>query len=141
VKIIIAIMICVALFPYCKAQSTEHAKFNLDTLLINKNDSRFFEAAYDSKNIIRLREVLNITDSSKTISIQCTFSNGSGTILKIFNPFAEQLVYKAELYSYKKKDYLETSTVPVFPKIISYETWPYKIDQIRLSGFKLVKSD
>jgi hypothetical protein len=58
-------------------------------------------------------------------------------MLKIQNPFSKQLIYMAALYAYKKKIYIETSTVPVYPKISSYETWPYKIDRLRLTGFIL----
>jgi hypothetical protein len=126
---------------FSNAQSIPPTDSNLtpkiDTILVNRNDKRYFEAEYDSKNILKFKEVSGILDSAKTLSIELTFGDAMGTMLKIFNPFSEKLVYKAELYSYKKKDYLETSTVPVFPKISSFETWPYKIDQIRLTGFKI----
>ncbi len=133
-KKVFSLLACIILLSYCEAQTGP----GIDTLQISRNDNRYFEAEYDSKNILRFKEVPGIADSSKTLSIQFTGSE-SGTMLKIFNPFSEQLMYKAELYSYKKKDYIPTSTIPVYPKLISYETWPYKIDKIRLTGFRLVK--
>lgn len=111
----------------------------MDTLIINRNDNRFFEAEYDLTSTLKFKEVSTILDSSKTVSIGLTFNEGSGAMLKIYNPFSDKLVYKAELYSYKKKDYLETSTVPIFSKLSSFEIWPYKIDRIRLTGFMLTK--
>ena len=98
------ILVCIVSLSYCEAQSTDKTEPKADTLKISRNDSRFFEAEYDLKNILRFKEVPNILDSSKTLSIQLTFNDGAGTMLKIFNPFSEQLIYKAELYSYKKKD-------------------------------------
>jgi hypothetical protein len=138
-KITIAIA-CILSLMYCQAQTNEKTDSRyVDTLQINVKDKRFFEAERNTDNTLRFKEVREITDSSKTLTIELTYSNGAGAMLKILNPFSEQLVYKAELYSYKKKDYLETSTIPVYPKLSSFETWPYKIDQIRLTGFKLVK--
>ena len=122
-----------------KAQSVEKSELRMDTLIINRNDNRFFEAEYDLTSTLKFKEVSTILDSSKTVSIGLTFNEGSGAMLKIYNPFSDKLVYKAELYSYKKKDYLETSTVPIFSKLSSFEIWPYKIDRIRLTGFMLTK--
>lgn len=122
-----------------EAQSVEKSELRVDTLIINRNDNRFFEAEYDLTSTLKFKEVSTILDSSKTVSIELTFNEGSGAMLKIYNPFSDKLVYKAELYSYKKKDYLETSTVPIFSKLSSFEIWPYKIDRIRLTGFILTK--
>lgn len=123
----------------CEAQSTDKSEFIIDTLIINKNDKRFFVAEHDLNNNLRFKEVLNISDSTKTLSVQLTVNDAMGSILKISNPFSDQLVYKAEMYSYKKKDFIETSTIPVYPKLVSFETWPYKIDILRLTTFKIIK--
>lgn len=116
-KKLVIILAC-SLFTICtNAQIPEQSQLKLDSLIIKRNDNRFFEAEYDLTNTLKFKEVSTISDSSKTVSINLTFNSGSGTMLKIYNPFSEQLTYKAELYSYKKKDYIETSTVPVFSKI------------------------
>ncbi len=82
------ILTCMTSLSFCKAQSTDKTEPKSDTLQINKNDSRFFEAEPDFKNTLRLKEVPNILDSSKTLSIQLIYSDASGTMLKIFNPFS-----------------------------------------------------
>lgn len=138
-KKVLIIFICILSGTYSKAQQDDKSEVKIDTLIINRNDSRYFECEYDLTNTLKFREVPKISDSSKTISIKLTFNEGTEAMLKIYNPFSEQLVYQAELYSYKKKEYLATSTIPVFPKLSSFETWPYKIDQLRLTGFKLTK--
>jgi hypothetical protein len=138
-KEVITILVCTLFTISAEAQATGKSEHKMDTLIINRNDDRYFEAEYNLDSTLKFKEVSTILDSSKTISIKLTFNEGAGAMLYIHNPFSEQLVYKAELYSYKKKDYLETSTVPVFAKLSSFETWPYKIDQIQLTGFRLTK--
>ena len=120
---------------FCNGQT------NADTLYINLNDKLFFEASMDSSNHLKLKKADTNDNSANTISISLTFSQGAGAFLKIQNPFSKALVYKAELYSFKKKDYLETSTIPVSPKLSSFETWPYRIDKMRLTGFILTDAD
>lgn len=126
--------------------ATSHAQDNTtpkelvatkDTLLIKRGDKLLFEASLNEAQNLVFTQVLTITDSAKTVRIELDFSDGLGAMLKIFNPFKQQLVYKAELYNYKKREFVETSTIPVYPGISSFETWPYKIEIIQLSGFKL----
>jgi len=105
-KKVINIFACILSIYYCEAQSTGKTESKVDTLLLSKNDNRFFEVENDLTNTLKFKEVSSILDSSKTISIQITFTEGAGTMLKIFNPFSKQLIYKAELYSYRKNDYM-----------------------------------
>ena len=133
--IFFAVVSCIC----CYGQSSNETK--VDTLYINMNDKLVFEVEVDSTNHLSFKKADANTSSSKTITIALTFTQGAGTFLKIQNPFSKELSYKAELYAYKKKEYLETSTVPIEPKIGSFETWPYKIDKMRLSGFTLKNAD
>ncbi len=136
-------ILTIAIFMFshtCTANSifvVDSSKTKTDTILLNRNDNRYFEADYDSKNKISFREVNTVLDSARTIMIELSYNNETGTMLKISNPFSKHLIYKAELYAFRKDEYIETSTVPVFPRISSYETWPYKIDRIRLTSFRL----
>ena len=111
----------------------------LDTLTINLKDRLFFEVEQGANNQLTFTKVDEIKNVDKTITIESVFTEGSGTMLKIFNPFKKQLVYKAELYSFKNKEFIETSTVPVYPGISSFETWPYRIERMRLTGFMLTR--
>lgn len=143
-KYLIAIFLTASSFTFTTAQSqdtTAQIIETTDTLYLSINEKLFFEAKADANHHLSFKAVKDITAKEKTITIELTFTSGSGAFLKIFNPFSEQLTYKAELYSYKKKDYVETTTVPVYPKISSFETWPYKIDKIRLTGFVLSRTE
>ena len=123
-------------FMYCQGQSND-LNIKFDTIQINLNERLLFKVGVDSSDHLTFSKVNGFIDSTTIMSIELTYNGAAGTILKLNNPFSKEIVYKAELYSHKKKKFLETSTVPIFPGISSYETWPYKIDTIQLSGFKL----
>ena len=123
----------------CYGQSSNETK--VDTLYININDKLLFEVEVDSANHLSFKKAGTNAISSKTISIELSFNQGAGAMLKIQNPFPKELSYKCELYAYKKKEYLETSTIPIRANLGAFETWPYKIDKMRLTGFVLKNAD
>ena len=59
------------------------------------------------------------------------------SVLTITNPFDKQLNYKAFIKVPNRDGYKKTSIVPIYPKIYSIEMWPYKIESIILTDFKL----
>ena len=118
---------------YCQGQSNIMS----DTIYLNLNDKLLIEAYLDSSNHISFKKVDVAMNVEKTMSIELKYGSDMGAMMVLKNPFPKKLHYKAELYSYKKKDYVETSVIPVHPNLVSYETWPYKIDKIRLTGFTL----
>ncbi|MFN8306950.1 MAG: hypothetical protein U0T79_09265 [Ferruginibacter sp.] len=131
----------ISIFAVCSGQVNEsqNTKDPLkDTVQVKMGQKLLFKAEVNASKNLQFSQIADITDSTKCVTIDLIFTEGIGTMLKIYNPFTEQMVYKAELYSYKKKDFVVTSTVPVFPRISSYETWPFRIELIQLSGFKLV---
>ncbi len=90
--------------------------------------------------VLHFRKVKKKGDPTTTVSIDVSFSEGMGTLLKIENPFDGDLTYKAELYSYKTKNYVETSTIPIMAKLFFRNLSAYKIDKMRLTGFLLKKA-
>ena len=136
-KTILITSLTILLCTFCNGQSTSSDETKQDTLFINLNDKLLFEASFDSNNNLVFKMVGAIVNDSTTVSIELTYNGAAGSMLKVKNPFSKPMHYKAELFSYKKKDYVETSTIPVYPKISAFETWPYKIDKIRLTGFVL----
>jgi hypothetical protein len=111
-----------------------------DTLLIFYGETIYFEANIVDNNIISFKQTNQIVDSSKTIEInlgQGAFSGKNSTDMKIKNPFDKILNYTAKIKTNKGYSFVETSVVPVFPKIYSIEMWPYKIEAIMLTNFKI----
>lgn len=113
--------------------SNDSSTVNTDTVLI-KLDAKLF-LVYTTDEQFKL--IGQIKDSLMTVRLKLTYNNSMGTILEINNPFNKVLTYKAFLYNYKKKKYIETNVYPVREAMGSYEMWPYKLDQILLTDFKL----
>lgn len=60
-----------------------------------------------------------------------------GTMLQVENKFDKNLYYKAEMHLLSKKKRANTSVVPVIAGKVSFESWPYVIEELALSGFEL----
>lgn len=119
----------------------EENKFIYGTAVkLFSGDKIFVETNLDNNTLSDFKIVNAISDSSKTIVIEFTYEKLGGqksSVLKVSNPFDKILKYKAKMQLTGKKSYFETSVVPVHPKIYSMETWPYKIESIVLTDFKL----
>lgn len=111
----------------------------MDTLIIKLGDKLFFAGDLDSNDNIKFRKVDQSFDPTKNVSIELSFSRSFGTVLTIKNPFDKKLVYKAELCSLKENTFIETDVYPIHPKIGTKEMWPFSIEAIRLTNFKLKK--
>ena len=60
-----------------------------------------------------------------------------GTMLQVQNRFDKNLYYKAEMRLVSKNKKANTSVVPVIAGKVSFESWPYVIEELALSGFEL----
>jgi len=60
-----------------------------------------------------------------------------GTMLQVQNKFDKNLHYKAEIRLLSKNKRANTSVVPVIAGKASFESWPYVIEELALSGFEL----
>jgi len=53
-------------------------------------------------------------------------------MLKVVNPFKQQLVYNATIFLMQQKKWVVTDVYPVEAELTSYETWPDIITSIGL---------
>lgn len=58
------------------------------------------------------------------------------TLLLIKSAYGHELDYKADMQVYNKTEFEKTSVVNLYPKVLSIEMWPYRINNIALYGFK-----
>lgn len=128
-----------AVFAFITADGKANAAQlpSTDTIYVNLGDKLSFEVKIDSAGHLSFSPGSKNPDQANTISISVKYNAATGTMLQINNPFGKQLIYTAEIYSPGKQQYMKTSTVPVFPNISSFETWPGKIEKLRLTGFML----
>ena len=57
------------------------------------------------------------------------------SMLKITNPFQNQLVYKARIFLLQQKRWIDTNVYPVGAELSGYETWPNIITSIWLGNW------
>ncbi len=101
----------------------------------------YIEADVANNRLINFKVVPEISDKSKTLIIEF-HQEAKGRVheqmmLTIHNPFNKSLNYKALMNLMKYKKWVETSVIPVRPKLKSIETWPDIITTMALTGFRL----
>jgi hypothetical protein len=103
----------------------------------------YVEVDQENGIVKKILAVQAITDTSKTMTI--SFSqltdgkNHKQTMLKVANPFALPLVYKAHIFVLSQKRWVTTDVYPVEPLMSGYETWPDLITSIALYDWILQK--
>lgn len=60
-----------------------------------------------------------------------------GTMLQAENKFDKNLYYKAEMRLPSKNKRANTSVVPVIAGKVSFESWPFVIEELALNAFEL----
>jgi hypothetical protein len=132
-------------FTYSQIQNEKYNIQNKyiykDSIFLFKGDKINIQADSNNYSLMNFHFVSEILDSSKTITLSFTiesFNNKNGMILKIYNPFNKKLIYNAKIRTLKNYKYVETSVIPIMPRLFSFETWPYEIESIILYGFKLM---
>lgn len=65
-------------------------------------------------------------------------NNKYKTLLILKNTYQHAVTYKADIQVYNQKEFEPTSVVPLYPKVLSTELWPYRIDNIALYGFRKI---
>jgi hypothetical protein len=69
--------------------------------------------------------------------ISLRFSGGAQSMLAVENGYDRALVYRARIHVGNRA--ASTSVCAVPPHLSSFESWPYPIDKIELSDFRLVE--
>lgn len=122
-----------SLFSYSYAQDSK----GVDSTILKANTQFFLEHfANDSTNGYFIKHD-SINGSTIAIRVKLTTKPVMGSVLEIFNPYESPFTYKAFIYNFKKKKYLEVSVYPVQPKMGVREMWPFPIENILIKQFKL----
>ncbi len=79
----------------------------------------------------------SIDEGAKAIRIKFGTKPAMGSVLEIFNPYEFPFAYKAFVYNFKKKKYIDAGVHPVQPKMGTRETWPFPTEYILIKEFKL----
>lgn len=111
------------------------------TLQLFCNEKIWVECEVENNNIQSMKVVEQNNNPAKTIAIEFTQDAEDRThiqsILVVKNPFDKELSYEAMMFSPKHQDWVETSILPVSPRLTGYELWPHAIVTLVLDNWKL----
>jgi hypothetical protein len=81
----------------------------------------------------------SISGSIIAVRVKLTGKSAMGSVLEVFNPYPTAFSYKAYLYNFKKKKYVEANVYPVQPKMGTREMWDFPIEKVLIKAFKIEK--
>jgi len=114
-----------------------------NTVQLYPGETVFIEAEVKEGAIVKMRGVKENKHPEKTVAISFTqISNGQvheSMMLKIQNPFQQELVYSAMIFLTKQSRWAKTSVLPVSGGLAAYETWPDAITTIGLGNWSFKK--
>ena len=108
-----------------------------DSVLIHPNETLYvtFQRTGDSLTLAHVGK--DADKAAQLILKMAPFKEIHGTRLQVENKFDKNLYYKAEMRLLSKNKRANTSVVPVIAGKVSFESWPYVIEELALSGFEL----
>lgn len=110
---------------------------NADTVLIHPGETLYvtFQRSGDSLTIAHVGK--DRDNEAQLVLTMAPLKEIRGTSLKVENKFDKNLYYKAEIHLLLQNKKTSTSVVPVRAGKMSFESWPYVIEELALSGFEI----
>ena len=114
---------------------------NENTLQIFPGEHIFIETEVKNNKIISMNPVKENLNPNKTIEIEFQQNvkgrKHDGMLLKVKNPFDKSLNYNALMYIVGNNKWLETSIIPIKPKLMNFEMWNDVIITLVLEDWRL----
>ena len=107
------------------------------TVLIHPGETFYVTFQRNGDTLTLAHVGKDIDKAAQLIFTMAPFKEIHGTSLKVQNKFDKNLYYKAEIHLLSKNKRADTSVVPVIAGKMSFESWPYVIEELALSGFEL----
>lgn len=117
--------------------SISQNKSELDSIRVKSNTQIYLVHIPCDTTAGSFKIMDRIGDTEKAIRIKFGTKPAMGSVLEIFNPYDFPFVYKAFVYNFKKKKYIDAGVHPVQPKMGTRETWPFPTEFILIKEFKL----
>lgn len=109
------------------------------TIQLYAGETVYIEVAQENGVIKSLTAVKEIKNPSITLTISFTQNVKKKvhelTMLKVINPFPNQLIYKAKIFLFPQKKWVDTDVYPVEAGLAGIETWPNIITSIGLGSW------
>ena len=105
-------------------------------------DTVFIEVEQNNGRIVELKSVKENKNRDKTLEISFVQNAEDGKhanmVLKVKNPFKQDLLYEALIKTIKAENWVPTSIIPVKGGLIGIEMWPDVIVSIALAEWKFL---
>jgi hypothetical protein len=128
-------IIALALAPFFLVAQENVAK--PDSVLIHPEETLYVTLQRTGDSLMLVHVGKDSDKAAQLIFTMAPFKEIHGTSLKVENRFDKNLYYKAEIHLLSKNKRANTSVVPVRAGKFSFESWPYVIEELALSGFEL----
>lgn len=110
-------------------------------LQIYPGENIFIETEIDGNNIKEMKVVKENLNPAKTIEIKFSQTvNGKQheqMMLQVKNPFDKELNYDAMMYIIGHNDWVDTTIIPIKPKLTSFEIWNNVIITLVLHNWRI----
>lgn len=114
-----------------------------NTVQLYPGETVFIEILQEEGIIKKLTAVKAISNPAITITLSFTQTANKKVhemmMLKVVNPFAKDLNYRATIFLTRQNRWAKTSVVPVMAGLTGFETWPDVITTIGLNGWAFEK--
>lgn len=114
-----------------------------NTIQLYPGETLYIEVEQENGIIKNMNAVKEIKNPSIIITLSFTQTAAKKVhelmMLKINNPFSTSLIYKASIFLFKQKRWVNTNVYPVMAGLSAYETWPDIITSIGLSNWAFEK--
>jgi hypothetical protein len=114
---------------------------NDSIILIFPGEKLFIEADINNNKLVNLKKVDAIDNPNKTLIVEFSQESEGKSHkymqLIITNPYDKSLHYNALMNLMKTQKWVNTSVIPIMPKLKSIEMWPDIITSLALNGFEL----
>ena len=111
-----------------------------NTAQLYPGETIYIEVKQEKGSIKSMNAVKENTNPNKTliIAFSQTVSKGAheSMMLKVTNPFSQNLIYKAKIYILQQKKWVDTDVYPVEAGLVGFEIWPDIITSIGLGQWK-----
>ena len=109
------------------------------TIQLYPGETVYIEVEQENGDIKSMTAVKEIINPLKTLTISFTQSikekEHESMMLKVINPFEKNLIYKAKIFLFQEKKWINTDVYPIQAGLSGFETWPDIIPTIGLGGW------
>jgi hypothetical protein len=129
----LAILAALALTAAAQPQAAEQAT---PTLTLTPGETVTVRIASNPAGFILVSREHGEADGERPAdTVRFTFTGGGQTMLQVENGYGQSFNYRARMTVGSRG--ANTSTCTVLPRIVTFESWPHRIDRLELSAPQL----